>query len=379
MTLIYGCPVFLENSFVENVALAIEGDCISAAIPMQDITPSKDDIILNGGFLAPGFIDLQVNGGGGTLLNDKPTVEGVKAIAHAHRQFGTTALLPTLISDTPSVIKQAINAVDTAIEEGVPGIAGIHIEGPFLNPEKKGVHDASKFISLNSEMIDLLSSLKKGKTLVTLAPEKLKPGQISELVERGVIVAAGHTNATYETIQMALQEGLSGFTHLYNAMSQLHSRAPGVVGAALDSDHTWSGIIADTHHVHDAALRIAIKCKPTHKTVLVTDAMPSVGAPQHMRNFNLFGKKVTETDGKLTIDTGNLAGSALDMMTAVKNTATQIGIPLGNAITMATIAPATAIKIEDEMGSIEVGKKANLVHFSNDFNVTKTWIDGVTA
>jgi len=379
MTRIYGCPIFLENSFVENVALAIEKDCIGAVIPLQDITPSEDDIILKGGFLAPGFIDLQVNGGGGTLLNDKPTVEGVRTIAHAHRQFGTTALLPTLISDTPSVIRQAINAVDAAIENGVPGVIGIHIEGPFLNPEKKGVHDASKFLSLNSEMIDLLSSLKRGKTLVTLAPEKLKPGQISELVQRGIIVAAGHTNATYETIGTALQEGLSGFTHLYNAMSQLHSRAPGVVGAALDADHTWSGIIADTHHVHDAALRIAIKCKPTDKTVLVTDAMPSVGAPKHMRNFDLFGKKVTETDGKLTIEAGNLAGSALDMMTAVKNTVTQIGIPLDNAVTMATTAPATAIKIENKMGSISAGKKANLVHFSNEFSVTRTWIDGVTA
>jgi len=379
MTRIYGCPIFLENSFVENVALAIDEDCISAIIPMQDITSSEDDIILKGGFLAPGFIDLQVNGGGGTLLNDKPTVEGVRTIAHAHRQFGTTALLPTLISDTPSVIRQAINAVDAAIENGVPGVIGIHIEGPFLNPEKKGVHDVSKFLSLNSEMIDLFSSLKRGKTLVTLAPEKLKPGQISELVQRGIIVAAGHTNATYETIGTALQEGLSGFTHLYNAMSQLHSRAPGVVGAALDADHTWSGIIADTYHVHDAALRIAIKCKPTDKTVLVTDAMPSVGAPKHMRNFDLFGKKVTETDGKLTIEAGNLAGSALDMMTAVKNTVTQIGIPLDNAITMATTAPATAIKIENKMGSISVGKKANLVHFSNEFSVIRTWIDGVTA
>lgn len=329
---------------------------------------------LGGQLLLPGFIDIQVNGGGGVMFNDAPSVDGIRAIAAAHRSYGSTGLLPTLITDDLDKVATAIAAVDEAIEVGVPGILGIHLEGPFLNAEKKGVHDANKFRVLNQSAIRLLSSLRRGKTMATLAPEMTSPALIRELAEAGVIVAAGHTNANYDEVRDALDAGVSGFTHLFNAMSPLTSRAPGVVGAALDDKHSWCGLIVDGYHVHPAALRIAIASKPRGRCLLVTDAMSSVGAVD--KAFELDGQAITVANGKCVTADGTLAGSDLDMVTAVRNAMSMLDLDAAEAVRMASQYPADAIGAGDTIGRIEAGFRANLVLADHDLNVVDTWIDG---
>jgi N-acetylglucosamine-6-phosphate deacetylase len=335
-----------------------------AELPREDLA----------GDLLPGFIDLQVNGGGGVLFNDDPTVEGIAAIAQAHRRFGTTGLLPTLISDDLAVVGRAIAAVEAAIAQRVPGVLGIHLEGPYLNPARKGVHDAAKFRVLDAEGIRLLTSLRGGRTLVTLAPERVPRGAIRALVDAGVVVAAGHTEASYAVMQSAFAEGLSGFTHLFNAMSPLGSREPGAVGAALESRASWCGVIADGHHVHPAALRIALAAKGAARLALVTDAMPIVGSTR--REFVLAGQAIT-SDGErcLTAD-GTLAGSALDMAQAVRNAQRLIGVDAEMAVRMASEVPASILGLGDECGSIRRGLRADLVLVDAGQQVLKTWIAG---
>ena len=351
----------------------VDGGVISAVVPRPEC-PSDASCRDLEGDLVPGFIDLQVNGGGGVLFNDQPNLEGIAAIARAHRRFGTTGLLPTLISDDLDVVARAIAAVDEAISQGVPGILGIHIEGPFLNSAKKGIHDASKFRSLNADAIALLSSAKNGKTLVTLAPELAPPGAIRTLREQGVIVAAGHTNASYEQALAALDEGLSGFTHLYNAMTQLGSREPGVVGAALDDRESWCGLIADGHHVHPASLRIALAAKGADRIALVTDAMPTVGSD--VKHFMLGGRMIEARDGRCTDAEGTLAGSDLDMASAVRNAQALMGADLATAVRMASASPAAALGLDDRIGTIEAGYRADLVLLDPDGRVVETWIGG---
>ena len=331
---------------------------------------------LQGQLLLPGFVDVQVNGGAGMMFNDVPTVEGILTIGTAHRAYGTTGFLPTLITDDLDVVSKAIAATDAAIEAGVPGVLGIHLEGPFLSAEKKGAHDASKFRVLDKDAVALLSSLRNGKTMVTLAPETTTPELIHELADAGVIVAAGHTKANYDEVRTALDAGVSGFTHLFNAMSPLTSRAPGVVGAALDDAQSWCGLIVDGHHVHPATLRIAIASKPRGCCLLVTDAMSSVGAID--KSFELDGRAITVADGKCVTVDGTLAGSDLDMATAVQNAVTMLDIDMAEAVRMASEYPAKAIGLGDELGKIEAGYRANLVLADDNLNVVDTWIDGRT-
>jgi N-acetylglucosamine-6-phosphate deacetylase len=367
-------PRVLTPSGLENDrCVLIEGGTITAVMSLSDCPPdvSRRDF---DGTLLPGFIDLQVNGGGGVLFNDQPNVDGIAAIAAAHRKFGTTGLLPTLISDDLEVVRRAIAAVDEAIERGVPGVLGIHIEGPFLNSAKKGIHDAGKFRTLDDEAIGLLSSLRRGRTFVTLAPELAPPGAVRALVERGVIVAAGHTNASYEEVQRSFAEGLSGFTHLYNAMTQLGSRTPGAVGAALESRMSWCGLIVDGHHVHPAALRVALAAKGQDRLALVTDAMPTVGSDR--KEFWLGGQRIVAEDGRCIAADGTLAGSDLDMAQAVRNAVRLLGIELATAGRMASEVPASWIGMADERGSIRAGCRADLVLIDDNGLVLETWIGG---
>src|SRR6201998_3829926 len=265
---------------------------------------------LEGALLLPGFLDSQVNGGGGVLFHRSPSVEDMHAIGRAHRRFGTTGFLPTLISDDLDVVARAIAAVRGAIDSGVPGVLGIHIEGPFLNVERKGVHDPAKLRELDTSAVGLLTSLRSGRTLVTLAPEMTTPEIIRGLVAAGVVVSAGHTNATYAQITTALRHGLSGFTHLFNAMSQLTGREPGTVGAALDDPRSWCGIIVYGEHTDPVVLRIALRCKPHDRFMLVTDAMPSVGTDN--ASFELQGRRITVNGYACFDEDGRLAGSDHD-------------------------------------------------------------------
>lgn len=367
--------IFDGEKLLENHALVLEGASI-AGIVARDAAPHEADAIidLEGALLAPGLVDIQVNGGGGTLFNDDPSVEGLQQIAKAHRRFGTTAFLPTLITDDVEVMQRAIAAVDVAMQEGVPGIAGIHLEGPHLNPAYRGVHDAKKMRPLDDDALALLASLDHGRTLVTLAPETVPAGTIERLREAGVVVFGGHSAATYEQARAALDAGLKGFTHLFNAMSPCKSRAPGMVGAALEDAHSCCGIIADGYHVHPATLRLAVRCKAAGKAVLVTDAMPSVGARD--QTFELYGETIHAAGGRCLTADGTLAGSDIGLIEAVRNMSRFGGVDRYEALRMASRYPATAIGIAGTHGSLRAGYRADLVQLDDDLNVMRNWIAG---
>ena len=366
--------VFTGEHWLANHALVIDKDKIAALCPAQDLPISITNTIdLQQQRLVPGFIDTQVNGGGGILFNDAPTLATLRTISRAHRAFGTTGFYPTLISDDLNVMQAAITAVEQAIKEKVPGVLGIHLEGPFLNPERKGVHDASKFKFIDETAFNLLTSLNLGKTLITIAPELTTPEMIKRLVNAGVIVAAGHSAATYEQTKIALAAGVSSFTHLFNAMTPFTSREPGMVGAALEDKNSWCGIIADGFHVHPASLKIAYQAKANGKVILVTDAMPSVGALN--KNFMLNGEMIHCENGKLTTATGTLAGSDLTMISAVTNAMYFLDITLDEAIRMASSYPA-AMMGEKRLGAIKPGYVASMVLLDDQNCVIRSWIDG---
>ena len=355
-------------------AVLLAGGKIAGLVPLAEIPEHVPRIDLGGRRLAAGFIDTQVNGGGGVLFNDDPTVEGIEAIGRAHRRFGTTGFLPTLISDDFSVIRQAIAAVDRAIEAETPGVLGIHIEGPFLNPDRKGIHDAGKMRALDAEGFEILTSLKRGRTLVTLAPEMVEAGTVRKLAEAGVVVAAGHTNASYETARRAFGEGITGVTHLFNAMSPLASRRPGMVGAALEDQAAWCGLVVDGRHVDPAVLKIALRCRPRDRFMLVTDAMPCVGGAS--LSFELQGRTIQVRDGACYDENGVLAGSNLDMASAVANAHRMLDLGLDEALSMASAAPAAFLGLADRSAGLAPGQAADLVALGDDLTVWATWIGG---
>lgn len=364
-------------TFVEGQALLIEGGRIAAILPATEIPAEAPVHDLGGQMLVPGFIDTQVNGGGGVLFNDSPTVDAIAAIGAAHRAFGTTGFLPTLISDDLEVVRKGVASVDAAIQAGVPGVLGIHIEGPFLNPERKGIHDEAKIRALDAEGFAAITGLKHGRTLVTLAPEKTKPAMVRRLADAGVIVAAGHSNASCEQVKVALDHGLTGFTHLFNAMPPLQSREPGVVGAALDDSRAWCGLIVDGRHVDPVTMRVALHCKGPDKLMLVTDGMPSVGMAD--KQFMLQGQPVHVVDGACTNADGTLAGSDLDMAQAVRNASEMLGIDLAAAIRMASANPAAFLGLGHRTGSINPGLAADLALLDDYGRVTWNWIAGQGA
>ena len=369
--------ILTDAGFVEDKVVLVENGFITQIVDRRH-APSNAyrTCDLRGQRLLPGFIDTQVNGGGGVLFNDAPSAETIAEIGRAHRRFGTTGFLPTLISDDLDVVSRAVRAVQDAIQIGVPGVLGIHIEGPFLNEERKGVHDATKLRRLDDAALSLLASLRGGKTLVTLAPEKTTPEMIRKLSDAGVIVSAGHTNATYDQIRAALDHGLRGFTHLFNAMSQLTGREPGAVGAALDDANSWCGIILDGSHVDPVVLRIALRSKRRDRFMLVTDAMPSVGAPN--KSFQLQGRTISVTDNVCVDTEGRLAGSDIDMATAVRNVPAMLQLELATAARMASQYPAEFLGLSGELGRIAPGQRANLVLVDEGVHVMETWIDGRT-
>ena len=367
--------VLLDDGLHDGMAVLLEGGDIVAVVRDDDPrVRAADRHDLGGGTLLPGFIDAQVNGGGGVLFNNAPDVEALRTIGVAHRRFGTTGFLPTLISDDLAVMRTAIDAVREAIAQGVPGVLGIHLEGPYLAPARKGTHDAGKFRVPDDAEIELVTSLGAGVTLLTLAPEQVPAESIRALVARGAIVAAGHTAGSYEQVRAGLEAGVRGFTHLYNAMTPLQGRAPGVVGAALEDRDSWCGIIVDGVHVHPASLRVALAAKPRGKVFLVTDAMPPVGADSP--DYVLYGETITARDGVVRNAAGALAGSALDMATAVRNAVTLLGVPLAEAARMASLYPARFLRIDDHRGRIAAGYRADLVLLDDKLDVATTWVAG---
>ena len=308
------------------------------------------------------------------MFNDSPTPESLKTMIESHRQFGTTSIFPTLISTDFERMRSAAKAVTDALNQNIPGIRGIHFEGPYLSKAKKGVHNEQIIRNVDESAFELFTKKNLGIVLVTLAPENVSQTFIKDLAQDGVRVCAGHTNATFDQMNKAYTSGVLGVTHLFNAMSQLDSRTPGVVGAALENTTSWCGIIVDGYHVHPSTLRTALKTKPTGKMILVTDAMATVGAIN--KSFILNGEEITAINGRCATSNGRLAGSDLDMASAVKNTVELLDIPLEEALRMASLYPADFVGLSHCLGRIKVGYVADLVHLNKKLAPIKSWIGG---
>ena len=370
---VVGDHVFDGAAVHERAAVIIHGTRIAQVVPRADVPWTMSVKVLpEGAWLAPGFIDLQVNGGGDLLFNDQPTIEGVCTIAAAHRRFGTTGLLPTLMTDSHEKVRLALHTA-SALVGREPGVLGIHLEGPYLSPEKPGVHDARHIRRPAADDISMLTAPRNGVLLLTLAPEVVPPGFIAQLVAAGVRVSLGHSMASYQQTRAAMAEGLRGFTHLFNAMRPLASREPGPIAQALESTDAWYGLIVDGVHVDPAMLRLALR--GLGRPLLVTDAMPPVGGSRS--SFTLHGEDITVRDGRCLTDEGTLAGSVLDMATAVRNCVRLLGVPLPDALRLASANPATSIGLGHMLGRLVRGYRADLVAFDpNDMTVLATWVAG---
>lgn len=374
MKALANCDVYSGEEVHYDRAILVRDGRIADLVSLDRIPAEAEVHDLDGATVSPGFVDLQVNGGGDRLFNDDPSPETIERIVEAHRRFGTTDLLVTLITDRDEKVEQAVGAVGECLRKGVPGVMGIHLEGPFLNPEKAGVHDGNLMRRMSAADLRLLPDPLEGKVLLTVAPEMVELGLIEEIVNRGIKVSAGHTNALHDQMAVAFGEGLDCGTHLFNAMRNIESREPGVVGSLLDNPEVSVGIIADGFHVHPSSIRVAWKANGDGRTFLVTDAMPPVGGER--LEFRIGGHEASVLDGRCQTPDGVLAGSALDMATAVRNVVQKLGLPKDEALRMATIYPARYIGAA-EIGLIEPGYRANLAIMNPEMHVREVWIDGV--
>ncbi len=361
----------------QDALVLIDDDKIAAIVPRGEVpetVPVRE--LPRNVWLAPGFIDIQVNGGGDVLFNDAPTPDAIRTIAAAHRRFGTTSLLPTLISDTREKMRAGLAAVDSLI--GVePSVLGIHLEGPFLSPKKPGVHDPGALRRPTPEDLALLSTPRKGVIVVTLAPEEVPAHFIAELGATGARISLGHSMATYVQTQAAMTEGLTGFTHLFNAMRPLESREPGPIAAALESPRAFYGLIADGVHVAPATLRLAVR--GAGHPILVTDAMPPVGGTR--RSFALAGETIVVSEDRCVRQRdGTLAGAYLDMAGAIRNCVRLLNVPLTDALRYASANPAEFLGLGHKLGKLAPKFRADMVAFDGDsIEVLDTWVAGVGA
>jgi N-acetylglucosamine-6-phosphate deacetylase len=375
MQALFAERVFDGRQWRDNAAVLIDGARIVAVTRQSDAPAGcRERRLPPGAFLVPGFIDLQINGGGGILLNDDPTPYAMCAIARSHRRLGTTALLPTLITDRR---EKMMRAIDSAREvAGRDGVLGLHLEGPFINPARAGVHAREHIARAEMHDLALLRRLGgAGRSLITLAPECVPEGFVRELVHAGIRVAAGHSEASADIMRRAIEEGLSGVTHLFNAMPPLQGRAPGIVGSTLADGNVIAGLIVDGLHVDPVSVRAAFAAKGADGIALVTDAMPTVGSATD--SFELTGRTVTLSDGRLQTVEGTLAGAHLDLASAVRNAVTLCGIPLEDALRAASLTPARFLGLENERGALVPNARADFVALSDDLHLLACWADGV--
>lgn len=356
-----------------DAAIIINQGYIEAWLPQSELPTRLPQTDCQGCLLTPGLIDIQVNGGGGVMLNNDASVRALDRIRRAHWSGGTTALLPTLITDTAEIMHKAVEAVAQGVES-LPGILGIHLEGPHLNSHKCGVHDSHKIRPFDANTAQLLTYMPPQYYLLTVAPEQLPPHTLSDLVAQGIRVSAGHTLANYAQTKAALAEGLSGFTHLYNAMLPMTSREPGAVGAALEDEASYCGIIIDGYHLHSTVAKLAIQSKAKGKMMLVTDAMATVGSTEP--SFELYGETIYAVNGRCARKDGTLAGSALDMISAVRNCVHTLGIPLPEALRMGSLYPARYLGVSEVYGHLRVGARADFILLDEQLNLKQTWVLG---
>ena len=368
-----GSQIFCGERFYDDHALLVEGKSIVDIVDKNNTPDNFNKIELDQGILAPGFIDLQVNGGGGVLFNNSPNKESLNTIIKAHQFFGTTSVMPTVISDSLEVLEQCIKTVTEEIKNN-SSLLGIHIEGPFFNTKYRGVHQKQYISTINSDYLNLFESLKGFPVMLTLAPECISSQQLKHLTSLGIKTLAGHSDASYDELDDAIKNGLDGFTHLFNAMSQISAREPGVVGSALHFENTFASIIVDLHHVHPSLIQLAYQLKPTGKLFFISDSMATInhGKP----SFELYDEVVNESDGRLVNSEGKLAGSSITQIDAVKNAYQKCNIPLNQALAMASRYPAEYLGIENHLGSLKPGYRADLVHFDSNFKVHNAWVSG---
>ena len=367
-----GAAVLADRGWLDSHGVLVQGGRIAAVLPDTADSDAPRVVLPAGSLLAPGLIDIQVNGGGGVLFNDRPTQEGARAIASAHRALGTTAILPTLITDGPSVM----HAAGGVVAEPEAGLWGLHFEGPFLSPEKPGVHPPAH-IRLPEEadlaFLERLARRAEGRVLLTLAPEKVSDAILRRLSAAGVKLSGGHSVASYERTMGALASGLSGFTHLFNAMPAISARDPGIAAAALADPESFCGVIADGIHVHPAMLRLLLAAKP-ERVMLVSDAMPPTGTSK--TSFQLQGRTIYRSGGALRTADGTLAGADICLADAVRFCVRELGLPAAQALRMATEAPAALLGLGGEIGRIAPGLRADLVLMTKDLQVLGTWLGG---
>lgn len=373
---IKAAAVFDGENWHEKAALVIRDGVVGAVVAAAELPAATETIELDG-MLVPGFVDLQVNGGGGIMLNDRQDVEAIRTICAAHARFGTTALLPTLITDTPEVTRAAVEAGAQAVASKLPGFLGLHLEGPHLSLSRKGAHDAALIRPMrDTDEAALISAHEKVPVLLTtVAPESVELIRIERLAKAGIVVSLGHSDTTYRNAVACAAAGASMATHLFNAMSQIGNREPGLAGAAIDSGAFFAGLIADGIHVDPATIGIAVKAKRgPGRIFLVTDAMATIGT--NMASFTLNGRMITRADGRLTLDDGTLAGADLDMISAVRFMHETIGLELGEALRMASLYPAQAMRVDASHGRFVEGARADIVHLSEGLDVRGVWIGG---
>jgi N-acetylglucosamine-6-phosphate deacetylase len=363
MRIFIGARLFDGDRMREDFALVTEGEEVRALVPHAD-RPMGETVDLGGGLLAPGFVDWQVNGGGGWLVNAAPTPETFAAIVAAHRRFGTTALCPTVITDAEQVLRAAL----VAGQVQTPGSLGLHVEGPFIDVRRKGAHPAEHIRAMREDDARLLI---EGARVVTLAPCSASSAQIRQLAQSGVLVSLGHSDATAAQARACFDAGARAVTHLYNAMSPLGSREPGVVGAALDDPRVYAGYIADGQHSDAIAGRLAYRLKGASRLALISDAMPpAAGGPDR---YDLGGRVATRHGLALTLEDGTLAGAAITMLDALRYTVRHLGAPLEDALKMATATPARLLRVADRHGVLKPGARADLVHLSDALELRGVW------
>ncbi|AKJ41884.1 N-acetylglucosamine-6-phosphate deacetylase [Pragia fontium] len=370
------CRIYTGHDILDNHAVIVANGMIQRVCPQSELPSDIEIKDLQGAILAPGFIDVQLNGCGGVQFNDSLDAISIKTLEimqQANEKSGCTSYLPTLITSSDEFMKYAIDVMRDYLNSHANQALGLHLEGPYLSVAKKGTHNPDFIRKPDQSMIDYLCQNADVITKITLAPEQVDSRYIRQLTEAGIIVSAGHSNATYEEARTGFAAGISFATHLYNAMPAITGRAPGLMGAIFDTPEIYTGVIADGHHVAWSSIRNAKRLK-ADKLLLVTDATAPAGA--NIDHFIFAGKPVYYRNGICVDENGTLSGSALTMIEAVANSVQYIGIPLDEAIRMATLYPARAMGVSKKLGSIETGKVANLTAFTHDFKITHTWVNG---
>lgn len=362
-----------EGVIAAPFRVTLDNGLIAAVQAGAGLAVGDDTIDLDGGWLSPGLVDIQVNGGGGVLFNDDPTPEGLAAIGRAHLAHGVTGFMPTLVSATPEIIARALDAADAAIVAGDERVLGVHVEGPFISGERRGIHTPERMRRLDDAAMALLTRPRRGRVMITLAPELCESGQIEALVQAGVIVSLGHSDADASQASAAFRAGARGVTHLFNAMSPLHHRAPGLVGAALDDAQAWCGLIVDGVHVDPIALRLAFRLKGADRLILVSDAMPPVGAA--MDAFSIDGRRILVRDGRYVGEDGALAGADLTLDQAVRGATRMMGASVADALHMASASPCAFLGLSDR-GRLSPGARADLLWLDADLRPKGVWQGG---